>query len=182
MSVKRIVTGHDSAGRSRVVSAGPLPGTESFVHSPGFSAAVVWHTGAAPQIVDAAEAPALPLASVVPGPGGTSAMLVTFPPAGVEFADFDPQAAAAELCERLPGLGERFEADAPGFHRTDTIDYGVVLDGEITLELDDGCTSLLQRGDLVVQMGTRHAWRNAGNTPARLLFVLIGADRAQPTA
>lgn len=182
MSVKRIVTGHDSAGRSRVVSAGPLPGTESFVHSPGFSAAVVWQTGASPRISGEAPASAGPLASVVPGPGGTSAMLVTFPPADQVIEGFDPHAAAAELCERLPGLGELFEADAPGFHRTDTIDYGVVLDGEITLELDDGCTSVLQRGDLVVQMGTRHAWRNVGNTPARLLFVMVGGERGKPDA
>ncbi|MBA6420977.1 cupin domain-containing protein [Pseudomonas sp. 5Ae-yellow] len=177
MYIKRIVTGHDSAGRSCVVSSGRLPGTESFVHSPGFSAAVVWQTTSSPRVGDEAEAPEVPLTSVLPGPGGTSAILVTFPPSDQSVEGFDPQAATAELCERLPGLGELFEADEPGFHRTDSIDYGVVLDGEIILELDDGCTSVLQSGDIVIQMGTRHAWRNAGSTPAKLLFVMVAAGR-----
>lgn len=109
-------------------------------------------------------------------------MLVTFPPDHLmQSVDFDPEAAAEEMCARLPGLGDLFEADAPGFHRTDTIDYGVVLDGEVLLELDDGRTNLLRQGDIVIQMGTRHAWRNPGNTPARLLFVLVGAQRVSST-
>ncbi|MNY62911.1 Cupin domain protein [compost metagenome] len=56
-----------------------------------------------------------------------------------------------------------------------------MLEGEITLELDDGCR-LLRQGDVVVQMGTRHAWSNSGNTPARLLFVMVGAQRGQAVA
>ncbi|MNP49283.1 Cupin domain protein [compost metagenome] len=90
-------------------------------------------------------------------------------------ADFDPVAAGAELCARMPGLAERFEAEKPGFHRTDTLDYGVVLEGEVTLELDGGRTTVLRQGDIVVQVGTRHAWRNTGNKPARLFFVLVDA-------
>ncbi|CAD5106162.1 cupin domain-containing protein [Zestomonas carbonaria] len=177
MTTIRTVTGHDSAGASTIISHGPLPGCEEFIHSPGFSAALVWRTPPQARIVDHPGDPAQ-AESVIPAPGGSSALLVTFPPDDLAGgADFDPLAAAEELCQRLPGLGERFEAEAPGFHRTDTIDYGVVLDGEITLELDDGRTSMLRQGDIVVQMGTRHAWRNRGNTPARLLFVLIGAQR-----
>ena len=53
-----------------------------------------------------------------------------------------------------------------------------VLEGEIDRELDDGRTSRLRQGDIVVQTGTRHAWRNPGNTSARLLFVLVGAQRS----
>lgn len=81
----------------------------------------------------------------------------------------------------MPGLGELFEADAPGFHRSDTIDYGVLLEGELTLELDDG-ERVLRQGDVVVQMGTRHAWRNTGNSPARMLFVMVGAARGKSVA
>ncbi|RJG13633.1 cupin domain-containing protein [Pseudomonas cavernicola] len=183
MTTTRIVTGHDEFGHSQVISCGPLPGSEEFTHSRGFSAALVWQTPAVPALVDQPIDPALQMSSVVPAPGGTSALLVTFPPDALAGgADFDPVAATEELCERLPGLGERFEAEHPGFHRTDTIDYGVVLEGEITLELDDGRTSRLKQGDLVVQMGTRHAWRNTGNIPARLLFVLVGAKRPEPLA
>lgn len=179
MTTTRIVTGHDSSGASMIISSGPLAGAEAFIHSPGFSAAVVWQTAPAPEIADHSERSGHPAYSVVPAPGGTTALLVTFPPDSL-FAspDFDPAAAAGELCERLPGLGELFEADHPGFHRTDSIDYGVVLEGEITLELDQQ-SHHLRPGDIVVQGGTRHAWRNPGSKPARLLFVLVGANRTQ---
>jgi quercetin dioxygenase-like cupin family protein len=59
-------------------------------------------------------------------------------------------------------------------HTTPTVDYAVVLDGEILLDLDAGQTTLLLPGDVVVQNGTRHAWRNPGSTPATIFVVLIG--------
>jgi quercetin dioxygenase-like cupin family protein len=83
----------------------------------------------------------------------------------------------AEYGQKLPGLAERFEIESPGMHTTDTIDYDIVLEGEITLELDDGESRALKTGDIVVQHGTRHAWRNQSQKPATLMFVLIGADR-----
>ncbi|AYC32361.1 cupin domain-containing protein [Pseudomonas cavernae] len=179
MTTTRIVTGHDSSGSSTIISSGSLAGAEEFTHSPGFSAAVVWQTSPVPDIADRPKLSEHPARSVIPAPGGTTALLVTFPPDSL-FAspDFDPAAAAGELCERLPGLGELFEADNPGFHRTDSIDYGIVLEGEITLELDQQSHHLRQ-GDIVVQGGTRHAWRNPGSKPARLLFVLVGANRPE---
>ncbi len=173
---KRIVTGNDAAGRSRVIREEIQPGMESWAHTPGFSAPVVWHT--APAVTVGATAPSFaPPVSVVPGPGGTCAMLVTFPPEAPPAPDFDPVAMAAELSEKLPGLAECFEPDGSGFERTDTVDYGVVLEGEIWLELDDGSLTHLRAGDLIVQNGTRHAWRNRSNQPARLFFVLAGARR-----
>jgi quercetin dioxygenase-like cupin family protein len=67
------------------------------------------------------------------------------------------------------------EPDAPGMHTTDTIDFEVVLEGEIWLELDDGATMHLRPGDTVVQNGTRHAWRNNGTETARLAVFICGA-------
>lgn len=78
---------------------------------------------------------------------------------------------------RLPGLAERFEPDNPGMHTADSIDYVIVVDGEIWLELDEGKVGPLQCGDIVVQNGTRHAWRNQGDKPAKLVFVFVGARR-----
>jgi mannose-6-phosphate isomerase-like protein (cupin superfamily) len=114
--------------------------------------------------------------SVVPGPGGTSLHLVTFPP-GVVFSDpsFDGEAARKESLGRLPGLADHFEKEDPAMHKTNTVDYAVVFDGEMWLELDDGNTVHLQRGDVVVQNGTRHAWRNNGTRPVTMLFFLNGA-------
>lgn len=63
--------------------------------------------------------------------------------------------------------------DAHGFHRIDTVDYVVLLDGPLTLVLDDGEVEL-QAGDCVVQRNTRHAWRNRTQRPVRMLAIMIG--------
>jgi mannose-6-phosphate isomerase-like protein (cupin superfamily) len=112
----------------------------------------------------------------VPGPGGTSLHFLTFPPASV-FSDpsFDGEAARDEALIRLRGLADYFEKEDPAMHKTNTVDYAVVYDGEIWLELDNGETVHLNRGDVVVQSGTRHAWRNKGARPVTMLFFLNGA-------
>jgi mannose-6-phosphate isomerase-like protein (cupin superfamily) len=94
-------------------------------------------------------------------------------------ATADTAAAARELEEKLPGLAKYMEADAPGMHTTDTIDFEVVLDGEVWLELDDGKEVHLRPGDTVVQNGTRHAWHNRGTKPARLAVFITGAHHAR---
>jgi hypothetical protein len=105
-------------------------------------------------------------------------MVVAFPPDQVMMSpSFNPMAAAQENLRVAPGLAETFEVDAPGMHTTDTIDYGIVLKGEVWLELDDGKVEHLKEGDVVIQNGTRHAWRNRGTTVAVVAFVLIGAQR-----
>ncbi len=115
--------------------------------------------------------------SVVPGPGGTSLHFVTFPPDSI-FADpsFDGAAARDEALSRLRGLADYFEQEDPGMHKTNTVDYAVVYEGEIWLELDGSETLHLKRGDVVVQNGTRHAWRNKGTKPVTMLFFLSGAS------
>ncbi|WP_414635919.1 cupin domain-containing protein [Amycolatopsis sp.] len=65
-----------------------------------------------------------------------------------------------------------------GMHRTATVDYGIVLDGEIWLEVDGGEERLLTAGDTIVQLGGRHGWRNKSDRPATLAFVLTGANDA----
>lgn len=62
-------------------------------------------------------------------------------------------------------------------HTQDSVDWGVVIQGEIILELDAGKTVHLRQGDCVVQNGTRHRWRNALSEPALMAFVLIGGSR-----
>lgn len=121
-----------------------------------------------------------------PGPGGTRALFLRFAPhstepepqpgAGPEPAG-DPDALAAEAAEKLPGLLDVFEAGDSGMHTTDTIDYGICLEGELHLELDGGREVKLTPGALVVQQGTRHAWHNKSDKPALMCYVLIGANR-----
>jgi mannose-6-phosphate isomerase-like protein (cupin superfamily) len=175
---RRIVTGHTEDGRATVVHDGEPPRSSEMKHTPGMGSALLWATPAGPVVPYDGTDPTPAVASFVPEPGATRLIRVAFPPDSVFLSeDFDPVAAGAEQLETSPGLAEKFEPDYPGMHTTDTVDYGVLLQGQIVLELDDGREVVLTPGDIVVQNGTRHAWRNRGSAPAHMLFVLIGAQR-----
>ncbi len=179
MHVRRIVAGHDRTGKSVFVSDSAAPRTTEFKHVPGFVTSLLWVT-APGALVPAAEGdPAVSARSWTPAAGGTNLMFITFPPDAVMLSpSFDPAAAGAEYMKVLPGLAEKFEMENPGVHTTDSIDYGVLIEGEIHLELDDGATKKLAPRDVVIQTGTRHAWRNRSDKPATMLFVLVGAKRS----
>jgi hypothetical protein len=172
---RRIVTGNVN-GKAVVLSDEPLPAYE-FRTVPGYEHTLIWVNPATPDLSKEQRFDRYP-DSVVPGPGGTSLHFVTFPPGSV-FADpcFDGEAAQKEALVRLPGLADHFEKEDPGMHKTNTVDYAVVYDGEMWLELDDGKTLYLNRGDVVVQNGTRHAWRNKSTKPVTMLFFLNGAKQ-----
>jgi hypothetical protein len=176
---RRIVTGNVN-GRSVVESDEPLPAYE-FKTVPGYEHTLIWVNPGTPDLGKEQRFDSYP-DSVVPGPGGTSLHFVTFPPASV-FADpsFDGEAAQKEALVRLPGLADHFEKEDPAMHKTNTVDYAVVYEGEIWMELDDGETLHLNRGDVVVQNGARHAWRNKDAKPVTMLFFLNGA-RADETS
>jgi len=91
------------------------------------------------------------------------------------LTDVDIEAALQELSQKLPGMAEVMEPEHPGMHTTDTIDFDVVISGEIWLELDDGAEVRLQAGDSVIQNGTRHAWHNRSSQPCTLAVTLVGA-------
>jgi mannose-6-phosphate isomerase-like protein (cupin superfamily) len=112
-----------------------------------------------------------------PPVGGFRFGFFTIPPDGGQGAPpgLDIAAALAEFGVKLPGMTEYLEPAEPGMHTTATIDYGVVLSGTATLELDDGAKVSLAPGDTYVQNGTRHRWSNTGDVPAVLAVALIGA-------
>lgn len=179
MKIRRVVAGVGPDGRATVLSDGVAPRHAEYQSLPGFASALLWATPAVPVLGGGPVVDATPDAAFVPAAGGTCLMMVTFPPdATMARADFDPMAYGAEAMRLAPGLAETFEPDHPGFHATPTIDYDIVLDGEITLELDDGREVLLRQHEVAVQHGNRHAWRNKSDRPATMLFVLIGAQRA----
>jgi quercetin dioxygenase-like cupin family protein len=74
-------------------------------------------------------------------------------------------------------MAGHMEPDHPGMHTTDTVDFEVVLSGEVVLELDDGAEVTLKAGDTIVQNGTRHAWHNRSDVPVVIAFGMIGAHR-----
>jgi hypothetical protein len=175
--VRRVVTGQLN-GKSVVLSDTEEQG-HAFAAVPGFKTTQIWATDASTQLPFSKGDPVKATASVMPGLQGTRLMIVQFPPDSV-MADpsFDGAAAGAEYMQVLPGLAECFEPDGSGFHITDSVDYDIILAGELTLDLGDGETRQLKAGDIVVQNGTRHAWRNSSSAPAVMAAVLIDATRA----
>ncbi len=172
---RRIVTGHKH-GKSAILSDARLS-TYAFQSVPGFEQTYVWATDGAedgdPMRIDAQ----MPK-SALPAPGGSLAQIVTFPPRSRRGENAaDSFAVAREYQARLPGLADTFEHDRSEMHITPTIDYALLLDGELWLELDDGETVRLGVGDLVVQQGTRHGWRNESERPATIIFVMLGKVR-----
>ena len=171
--MRRVVTGHDAQGRSVVVDDGIAPRTHEFASLPGFVSSFVWATDADVPVSKVGEDPTGKTESLLPGPGGTRLILLTLPPDAVMGTPaFDGPGYLAEQLAHSPGLAETFEAD--GMHTTPTVDYTIVVDGEVWLELDDGQLTQLAAGDVVVQNATRHAWRNRSDEPVTLAAVLIG--------
>jgi hypothetical protein len=174
---RRVVTGIRN-GKSVFVSDGPVVNAHHYDAIPGMMTSVIYATASKPALPQAQTEQAPLGMFILPAPGETRLMIVNFPPdSGFANPNFNPIAADAEQRIHVPGLAEHFEADAPGMHTTDSVDYDIVLDGEIWLELDDGAEVRLGQGDVAVQCGTRHAWRNKGDKPATMCFVLIGALR-----
>lgn len=176
--VRRIVTGEKN-GQSVVISDSPVANTHDYAAVPGFQTTLAWATmqEVATLPYDGND-PVVSIHSVVPDPHGTRLLVVQFPPdAALAAAELDPVAAATELAANLPGLAETFEPDGSGFHRTHSVDYDIIVSGELWLDLDNGEVRHLKAGDIVIQNGTRHAWRNRGDVPATMIAVLMGAQR-----
>ena len=175
---RRVVTGIRD-GKSVFVSDDTVPNAHLHQAIPGFMTSVCWATPSQLRLPLDGSDPSFPGINITPAPGETRLMIVRFPPDSVMAGpSFDPVAADAEQRQHLPGLAELFEREAPGMHTTDTVDYDIVLEGEIWLELDDGAEVHLQQGDVAIQSGTRHAWRNKGTSPTTMAFILIGATRS----
>lgn len=176
--MRRVVTGVVN-GKAVILDDGPPAQRREYAGWPGHHTAVLWATAPVPSLPVSADQQPQPGITVTPAPGETRIMIVRFPPDSI-FADprFDGASYEEEAATYLKGLIDTFEPGGSGFHTTQSIDYDVVLEGEIWLELDDGVETRLQQGDVVVQGGTRHAWRNRSDRDATLLFVLIGAVAA----
>jgi mannose-6-phosphate isomerase-like protein (cupin superfamily) len=87
----------------------------------------------------------------------------------------DIEVERAKIDATLPGMMDHLEDDF--MHTTDTIDFEVIISGELYLRLTDGTEKLLKAGDTVVQNGTRHLWRNPGTVPAVMAVFMVGAHR-----
>jgi hypothetical protein len=178
MEVRLVVTGHDSSGKAVFVSDSSVaPVVPDLL--PGNEFHRLWGGDLTPRFPDDGAQPEA--VQYFPSVGGFRFGLFTIPPDGGAGAppDLDFEAAMAEVEEKLPGLAGHMEPADPGMHTTATIDFEVVLQGSVGLELDDGAKVTLGVVDTVVQNGTRHRWSNAGTEPAVLAVFICGAHHDQ---
>jgi hypothetical protein len=178
--MKRVVTGNSPEGKAVIVSDGLPPRIVNLENLGGIEFIEMWATEETPTLPAPGEDLTPTMKSFVPGPGGTRFRLVKFPPdAVVQMALVmaeDPSGVLQEYIERIPGLAAKHEPTDPAMHVTDTIDYGIVLTGEIWLDLGDGAPLHMKQGDCVVQQGTRHAWRNHTSETCVMAFIMVGAN------
>jgi hypothetical protein len=171
---RRVVTGHRNG--KAVVLSDQRREPYKFKTVVGFEHTYMWLTdGTVESDPDKVEQE-LPK-SALPSANGSLLQIATFPPARTAAASIsEPSQVAQEFLTRLPGLADTFERDGSQMHLTPTVDYAILLDGELWLELDDGETVHLSAGDIVVQQATRHGWRNKTERPATIAFVMLGAS------
>lgn len=178
---RRALTGRDGTGKSVFKSFGATSQIVTFDSSPGVAYYEMYATDGVPSVTGQEPDPMLTKKGSFPAPGATLFRLVQFAPRPPTGSKPDPRGYEKfleELAQKVPGMAEHFERDTPGMHTSDSVDYGIVIRGEMFLELDDGKTVHLRQGDCVVQNGTRHRWRNPLSEPCLMAFVLIGAKRS----
>ncbi|MFN4101062.1 MAG: cupin domain-containing protein [Pararhodobacter sp.] len=180
--IHRVVTGHDAQGRAVISSQGPLATVRELAAIPGTVFHEVWNTPANP-LVDNGPDPSTGPVVLPPPRGGTRMRFVDIPP---DTEDFLAQG-AGRMGAAFDEIGDRKASTVAGdsphplMHRTESIDYGIVIEGEMVLVLDDG-EAVLKPGSVVIQRGTNHAWANRSGKPCRMLFILIDATFAPEVA
>jgi mannose-6-phosphate isomerase-like protein (cupin superfamily) len=172
--VRRVVTGHDAQGAAVIASDGALPTVVELAAIPGTVFHEIWSTKGSPAPVGNGADPSTGPLHLPPPALGTRIRFVDIPPDTEEFL----RHGAAKMQEAFGEIGDvaastvKAGSPHPLMHRTQSVDYGVVISGEITLVLDKA-EALLKAGDVVVQRGTNHAWANRSGKPCRMLFVLV---------
>lgn len=162
--VRRVVTGH-RAGKGIVFFDGPAPNARVRQAS-GLVSTLVWVTDETPADIAGEADRAAREIGVPPPASGTVFRVVDFPP--------EQGARSREAILREMGIAPGGTARHPGMHRTKSVDYAIVVEGEIDMLLEDAEIHL-RAGDVLVQQGTEHAWVNRGDAPCRIAFVLVDA-------
>ncbi len=172
--IRRVVTGHDRDGQATIVTDGALSTVVELTAIPGTVFHEVWSTQGAPAPVGDGPDPTTGALRLPPPRHGTRIRFVDIPPDTDDFLRHGSQRMHAAFAEIGDAAASTVKPESPHplMHRTQSIDYGIVMEGEMTLVLDIAET-VLKRGDVVIQRGTNHAWANRSGKPCRMLFVLI---------
>ena len=170
--IRRVVTGHDRNGKAIVVLDGVSPHVKQRPGG-GTKATLLWVTDETPADVAGAADRAARAIGVPPPATGSIFRIVEFPP--------DQPMTEEQRQAMLREMGLRDETKGPprhhGMHRTDSVDYAIVMDGEIDMLLDDSEIHM-KAGDVLIQQGSNHAWVNRGKETCRIAFILI--DSKEP--
>lgn len=173
--VRRIVTGINDRGLSYIAQDGASPATMAFPAKPEFRSANLWRTIGSPAPVGA-PCSITEHRGVRPPSGGTVLRVIDIPP-----EEKDPELRRRQMEAIFASLyadarHDPSHARHPGMHVTDTIDYAIVLYGELVAIMDEGET-VMRAGDVLIQRGTNHAWANRSDDIARIAFILVDGER-----
>ena len=186
--VRRVVTGHDADGKAIIASDTEVESWASAL-SPDQPLVKLWAADETPHFPDDGSEPGFK--NWFPSVGQFRFQVLEMGAGSGMNPDLDAEALAAAKADmeaNIPGVLGYFAAtadpDNPDLHATDSIDFTIILDGELWLEVDDGVEVHLKKGDAVVQNGTVHAWHNHSDAPCRFATVMIGAhhDKIKPPA
>ncbi|MEO9633388.1 MAG: cupin domain-containing protein [Parasphingorhabdus sp.] len=174
--IRRVVTGHNADGQAIIQEDGIVPRIQRIGGDTGPMFYEVWNTRATPAPVDPASGePPEEGIILAPPANGTRIRVLDIPPDDDSFEDMTPEQAKAHFAEIGAADASSFEGAESRhahMHRTETIDYGIVLDGELVLIMDEG-EATVGAGDIIVQRGTNHGWSNRTDKNCRIAFILI---------
>lgn len=176
---RRIVTGHDPRGRSVIQEDGP-PGRIRCVGA-DLVFYEIWHTRSTPAVIERSSGePAEDGIVLAPPKNGTRIRIVDIPPDSEQLKGLSKEEAREHFEQIGAGSASTHQGGTKHayMHRTESIDYGVVLDGELVLIMDEGET-VVRTGDIVIQRGTNHAWANRSDRTCRIAFILIDGTFAK---
>jgi hypothetical protein len=173
--VRRVVTAINASGRSYIAEDGPPKNIRAHPDRPGWCVSNLWATFGSPAPLDQ-EDRSTEIKGIMPPARGTVIKTIDYPPHSDEAASTSARSSFISHApgQHEPGVRRDLKARHPGMHETDSIDYAIVLFGEIHALVDEG-EVLLKTGDVLVHRGTNHAWSNRSDQPCRILFVLVDA-------
>jgi mannose-6-phosphate isomerase-like protein (cupin superfamily) len=171
-SVRRVVTGHDASGKAVVLMDGDAPNRK--VRQTGLVSTLLWVTDETPADISGQADRAARDIGVPPPANGTILRVVDFPPEAAGGTKVDNATILREMGVAAGNAPVRHAH----MHRTRSVDYAIVLSGEIDMLLDDSQVHL-EAGDILVQQGTNHAWVNNGSEVCRISFVLIDGEEPE---
>lgn len=176
---RRIVTGHNAEGKAVIQQDGPPPRVQRIGGETGPLFYEIWNTTESPVYIDHASGePHEDKIELAPPENGTRIRVLDIPPDDASFESLTPEERKAHFAEigAADAVADDGRSDRHAhMHRTETVDYGIVLEGEIVLIMDEGET-VCKAGDIIVQRGTNHGWANRSDKDCRIAFILIDGE------